>query len=600
VLSQSAYRRSLLLIWLISSLLFILAAGNAIAVWEMGDPDDQLRLVQIRDWLAGQSWWDITQYRMNPPEGGPMHWSRLVDLPVGAGILLLTPLLGRSAAELATVIIIPVLTYGLVMSLMAAAAARIGGKWAGLIAAASLFAINPAVIQLIPMRIDHHGWQLVAFLVSTVALLRSDRPQLAAAAIGLASALWIEISIEGLPFAVLFLGVLGLRWLRDDQHLGVQLPVASVAFAGGAGLFYLITEGFASANHCDSLSPVHLAAAGAAAGIICVAHLLTARAIGRAKLAGRLVAGALSAGAALAALYAIAPQCAGDAFAGLDPLVREYWYNRTPEGLPLWQLRLSAILPEIAGMLAGAAGIVALWRRPSGLDPAEKLALILLFLGSLPVALQVTRAAVYPLCLAAILIAPLMVQLFERSNQLPGMGSRMALRIVALPLIAPSLVGGYADRLLSASSETMSPSEAAEEDAFLLLARKCHTGRFIHELDRLPPSQLMVGLDVSPAILQFTRHKVIATGHHRNQAAMRDVIRAYVGQPEVMRDVLRTRDVDYLVACKGSFELRIYSENAPEGFWARLDRGETFPWLVSQNDIGPYHVWRVDKDKLGS
>ena len=46
------------------------------------DPDDQLRLQQVRDLLGGQSWFDLHQYRIDAVGGGVlMHWSRLVDVP---------------------------------------------------------------------------------------------------------------------------------------------------------------------------------------------------------------------------------------------------------------------------------------------------------------------------------------------------------------------------------------------------------------------------------------------------------------------------------------------------------------------------------------
>ena len=49
------------------------------------DTDDVMRLVQVRDLLGGQGWFDLYQHRMNPPEGTLMHWSRLVDAPL-AGV----------------------------------------------------------------------------------------------------------------------------------------------------------------------------------------------------------------------------------------------------------------------------------------------------------------------------------------------------------------------------------------------------------------------------------------------------------------------------------------------------------------------------------
>ena len=599
-LSKSSYTRLLLIIWLVSAALLVFAGRSAIAGWQMGDPDDQLRLVQIRDWLAGQSWWDVTQYRMNPPDGGPMHWSRLVDVPIAGLILLLAPFVGQASAELAAAIVIPLVTYGIVLWLLAAIAARLGGRWAGVAAAVALFAILPATVQLAPMRIDHHGWQLVAFLAATHAYLDTDRPWRAAVIIGCACALWMEISIEGLPFAVLFMGLLGLRWLQADRARAAQLPLASAALAAGTGLLYLATEGLSGTNFCDSLSPVHVVALSAAAAVVCLAQPLTRDLEARRRLIARLVAGGLAAAAALTALMLLAPQCSGDAFAGLDPLVRQYWYNRTPEGLPLWQHKPSAIVQELAGMVAGCIGLAALWRLPSALPVADRIGLTLLYLGTLLVAASVARAAIYPLCLAAVLTAPLIVRLFAESNGAAGVARRMGLRIAAVALIMPGVAGTHIARAFPDNRTSPDAARIADEEAFVGLARRCQSADAIGRLNSIPAAQLMAGLDASPGLLQFTHHKVVATGHHRNQLAMRDVIRGYTQSPEIMRQVLAARHVDYLVACKGSFELRIYAENAPDGFWAQLESGRQFPWLAKQPDIGPYQIWRVDRRAVES
>ena len=53
----------------------------------------------IRALLDGQGWFDLRNYRLNPPGGFDIHWSRLVDLPIAGlillGAVLLHPLLGR-------------------------------------------------------------------------------------------------------------------------------------------------------------------------------------------------------------------------------------------------------------------------------------------------------------------------------------------------------------------------------------------------------------------------------------------------------------------------------------------------------------------------
>src|SRR5689334_7975393 len=41
------------------------------------DSDDAMRLAQVRDWLGGQGWYDLTQVRVQC--GYESHWSRLID-----------------------------------------------------------------------------------------------------------------------------------------------------------------------------------------------------------------------------------------------------------------------------------------------------------------------------------------------------------------------------------------------------------------------------------------------------------------------------------------------------------------------------------------
>jgi hypothetical protein len=62
-----------------------------------GDNDSMLRLVEVRDLLGGQGWFDLHQYRMGPAGGFVMHWSRLVDTPI-ALIILAFHAMGASAA----------------------------------------------------------------------------------------------------------------------------------------------------------------------------------------------------------------------------------------------------------------------------------------------------------------------------------------------------------------------------------------------------------------------------------------------------------------------------------------------------------------------
>jgi len=105
------WRWIVLLVWLGFSAWFIYNKWSDIRFFALGDTDDNMRMMQVRGLLGGQGWFDLRQYRLNPPVGANIHWSRLVDLPIAGLILLLRPLIGGAAAERWAVGIAPLLPY---------------------------------------------------------------------------------------------------------------------------------------------------------------------------------------------------------------------------------------------------------------------------------------------------------------------------------------------------------------------------------------------------------------------------------------------------------------------------------------------------------
>jgi hypothetical protein len=590
-------------IWLLAGLAILFVSRDAIAAWKVGDPDDQMRMVQVRDWLAGQSWWDITQYRMNAPDGGDMHWSRLVDVPLGAVLTILTPFLGQSLAEQTTAAIVPLFTMGVIMALYAAAARRIFGPVVALVATGLLVTIIPFTAQVIPMRIDHHGWQLACFAAALWALFDRKAWLGSAVVLGLACAFWIEISVEGLPFAALLLGLSALAWVfpplaphPDGRRL--HFPIAITSAALGTAGFFGITESWTSPNFCDALSPVHIAALSAMAVVILAAVVLEKKWRIFDSVYFRLVAGVVAASSGVAALLLIAPQCAGDAFAGLDPLVREYWFSRVPEGLPLWAVQLDFAIQQYAYMLAGgvAFAFLGLWNRQ--LAATDKIRIAFLFFGAVVIGAWVSRTAVYAMMLANILLAAMLIHLFAAAERQTNLVLRMALRIIAILLAMPNLSAQFVLNQVNAAEAKADPVAERFNINFEKQALLCQKSASAAALNRLPPSVIMAGLDTNPAILQFTKHRVVASGHHRNQAAMADVIRTFVGSEVDAAQIIGARSIGYLVTCDGSFELGLYQRSAPKGFLAQLRKGNVPSWLRQQPNIGPFQIYEVQRTAL--
>ena len=73
------FQRVALAYGLVVVLLFLTNAG-AIAAGRFPDPDDALRLVELRDWLGGQGWFDVTQHRIDPTSFGGCTWWFIIAL----------------------------------------------------------------------------------------------------------------------------------------------------------------------------------------------------------------------------------------------------------------------------------------------------------------------------------------------------------------------------------------------------------------------------------------------------------------------------------------------------------------------------------------
>src|SRR3546814_15905506 len=57
------------LFWLGTTAVFIAIRWDLIGWFALGDTDDNLRLMQVRALLDGQGWFDLRQYRLDPPTG---------------------------------------------------------------------------------------------------------------------------------------------------------------------------------------------------------------------------------------------------------------------------------------------------------------------------------------------------------------------------------------------------------------------------------------------------------------------------------------------------------------------------------------------------
>jgi hypothetical protein len=573
------------LAWAMVSAFLIAVNWNAISSLHFSDPDDVLRLIQVRDLVAGQSWFDVTQYRVDAPGGGvEMHWSRLVDVPLAIVILVLTPLVGSAMAESVAVILVPMITLACVMLLASRIAWRMWGDEEAVYTALVLVISIPVLFQLSPLRIDHHGWQLVCALIALNGLLARS-PRVGGWVIGTAFAIWLSISIEGLPLAALTFAVLAWRWLRDPSaKLWLVSAIQSLAVA--STVLFVATRGFNDlANHCDAISFVHLAMFGWGAGVLS----LLARAK-RITLGAILLGFGIAGGGAIAMMLSAAPQCAtGGGFAQVDPLVRDIWLSNVLEGRPIWEQALAIALQYLAAPLIGIYACLQLAARAhDGLRPFWRDYALILG-GALAISVFVARTG----AVACVLASPLLAWQLRRwlkairmmESPLPRMAAMVGVACALLPAI-PALL------LTSAMPVRASVGGAADVP---IRVADCRVQDAQEVLAELPQGEIYALLDIAPELLLVSDHSVVATGHHRGHKAMKVLIETAIGTSAEARKTLSERGTSYVAMCPALYEARTYASIEPDGFVPRLAKGTAPDWLepVAVPQSNGLKIWRV-------
>lgn len=367
--------------------------------------------------------------------------------------------------------------------------------------------------------------------------------------------------------------------------------VSLLCFAGTRGMADL-------ANHCDAISPVHLAMfvwAGLALGV-----LGWARRPGMVAVAAGFVG---VAGVALAIYLGAAPQCRGGSFEMLDPLVRTHWYERVDEGLPFWVQGLDVMVQTIVPPLIALRACWALIRRSAGDERVWWQEYMLLLGGAFAIALLVNRASAVAGALACIPLAWQLGRWFAVLRQAPGVGrSLLVVAGIALAMQPALPVQAYQRlaRMTAGNLALLAHREPGRHHAvppplWVDQMAVCNLARSGAIFVGLPRGTIMAPLDIGPALLLATPDSVLATGHHRGARAMHDTIAAFLARPQDARTIVHADGVAYVAFCPAMLERLAYAQEAPDGLAARLLHGHAPDWLtpVHTPKGTELQVWKV-------
>ena len=557
-----------------------------------GDNDDRMRLVVVRDLLAGQSWFDTTQYRLGLAGGTPMHWSRFIDLPIANLISFFSLFAGQRLAEALALAVWPLFLVVPVLFSVGLAGYRLGGTMAMHATLILTVILILSLNRFQPGSIDHHNVQ-IALIAGIAAMLLAPAMRARDHAIaGVLAGVAIAIGVETTPLIGAVCLVVALRWawhgraFRDAATafgLALALTVTTAFFATVAPSRYTQVT-------CDSLSYGFYALATFGGGTL----FLTASLASTWSFRGRLAALAGAGGIVAVAVLVIAPGCLANPLATLDPLLKTFWLDMVIEAqsaLAQFRLDPTSIGSFYAtGLLAIAVCVRSIYRR----EAAEAhLILTALLVVALAVSLIQVRGSIFVHVLAAIPLGRMIADLRKAANAEPK-NLRLGLAFAGLTLastpatwaLAGALVPGYSGNMLRAELAGSARLPACtDEDVLAPLARE-------------PAGVVAAVSDIGTSILRFSGHRVLSAPYHRNQGGMLTQLHIGLSNPRQAEAFLRGAGVTLLAFCPGNGETQVLADAEPEGLYAGLLKGEVPAYLEPvEGAQGPVlRLYRVRPD----
>lgn len=627
------WRWAILIAWLLLCAYFLQHYAAGIHYFTLSDTDDNMRYLQVRDWLNGQSWWDLRQYRLDPPVGFNIHWSRLVDLPIAALMLFFRLFMSSVQADHLAVAIAPMLPMLPLMAALAFITRRLSRDGLGWFIAMLLpLGAGMGLSMFMPMRIDHHGWQLALTAVTLAGLV--DRKWVRGGVIaGIASAASVAIGMEMIAYLAGAGALITLRWIFKEGAARRLRPYA-LCLAGTTAIGY---AGFASIDNrqlvCDALSPIWTSVLLLSAGLLFLLSLLPLR-----NWRQRLIAAAL-AGLVVGSYFVLRwPQCLS-AYQ-MSPELRHDWLAYIREAKPIYvqsrDVWVSMIAMPAIGLLSAMAGCWAARRDPERLwawatvtlmiafaisllfweiraGPAAQLLAIppiawaiwglltTLLRGRWPARIAALIALIVAGCAIAIYplypVAARTLENLSKDLQTHGNSANGATaNLVSGRNNASATQPGTKASKSNESAKTKTP-ELTYKQKIDRANGRCRSLPALQPLDQISPAIILTMVDLGPRLIAVTHHSAVAGPYHRNGQAILDVQSAMDGPPERFLQIAAEHHASYMLFCPYFPEGTIYQQRSPQGVYAQLMRGTTFPFLkpvpLKFNGKLPYTLYRI-------
>ena len=544
---------------------FVLGAGLHENFAKMGN-DDVMRLTVVRDLIAGQSWFDTTQYRMVPPEGLSLHWSRYIDVGIAAIILPLSLVVEMDLAEQIAVGVWPTLIFLLTLVVLGFGTRRVFSAPAASFAMLCLV-IWPltADVHSRPGNLDHHNVQFLMMLVMVLAIIWPDGAKRAGIVAGLSAAFSLAVGLESVLFIVVAGLVLVVRSAMRAERS--RLVAFCIALVVGSCLLWLGQAPPATRliPVCDQLSTPMLGLVSVAA-VASLLPLLILRGSDRPAII--LGATVVLTGAGLLVVWPLLGPCILGPYGNLPEALQIYISTSIVEAKPaLVYAKTNAapafifLLPVFAAVLLGG------WRwfstkHDSSCQENTALGTLLVFcvcgLGLVFYQMRtvILVATVVPM-IGGVVMAQMLASYLKNRDALQG----LLMLGAQITFIAPTLIVTSILPFLPKASQTDGQSLAV-----------CRNYASLQSLNDVPSGTILSHGNLGASIIWATHHDALSAPYHRSAAALGNGILPFAMEDTEMEEYIRDTAATHLLLCR--------DQTFDGAFATSLAAGAQVNWLV--------------------
>jgi hypothetical protein len=553
--------------------------------------DDSMRLVQVRDLIAGQSWFDLTQYRLNPPDGVVTHWSRLVDLPLLVLIQSLKTILPAELAERAAIMICPAALLAAFLFGLARIAGDLAGSKAAAVAAV-FGALTAPVLQHFRFgAVHHHSVQLVLIVWAIAFLLRMPRHPRNGAVAGMLCALSVAVGQEMVPAIAVLCVVVAERWIFAGRESGAATLAFAAALAAGTVALAAATIPPAGyfAVHCDAISIAQVGALAIGGFGLAALAMLPGLSSTVSRGAAAFVLALVLAGFVKLA----APECIGDPYARLDPRLADQWLASVAEARNLASLLRDMPQQLLAyfGVPLAALGLGLFCSfRETGNSRWRWIALSAVQSAFILVSIWQLRGTAGANAVAAALFPAALLSCLSLSHGEPALFGMRRAAVLLMLLINPAVL------LVVGSGAVQAFGPSATNTRIIASGQPgtCQRSADYVPLASLPRGRVLAFIDSGPFVLMQSPHAVFGAPYHRNQAGNMAMLDMFLAAPNEAKTAIAAHRIDYVAFCPGAPERYQYAQAAPKGLAAALAANQVPDFLqrlpLAGTDLVIYRV----------